>query len=373
MAEKKLPIVIDNYVKSECWTQLLLSIIQTSEHAPAWIASHIGIIGLDDMSCWYGNLSKIFSYRNALDVIDFEEVNIFDVQPESVVEFVHREIDDENYIVLELKHNNIDSNGYGIHEQLIFGYDDEKRIFYGSILNGYTGAFEEIPISYDKLALMYSDSYKHFKHPMNKNDFIFWSRNNFLISRLKLKKDYEPYGCEYDLIQNLVIEKDGKECNFVQFDKEMNIISEKRMYTGISCLIAAEHYLSKLWNDRHFVDKDTDIEYNDLFGSLTYNLSRNFYKLYEHRKIILDSVRWFYNKIEIDKFSNSSCAIEYEKCCNQMDSFTKMSLKLYKSRNWSVLSKLIKSFDGYYKKEYDVLERMINDMTDSWYIYKLSL
>ena len=129
MAEKKMPIVIDNYIKSECWTQLLLSIIQTSEHAPAWIASHIGIFGLDDMSCWYGNLSKIFSYRNTLDILNFEEVNIWDVTPDSVIEFLHEEIDKENYIVLELKHKANNKKGYWIHEQLIFGYDDNKKVF----------------------------------------------------------------------------------------------------------------------------------------------------------------------------------------------------------------------------------------------------
>lgn len=372
MAKKKLPIVIDNYVKSECWTQLLLSIIQTSEHAPAWIASHIGIIGLDDMSCWYGNLSKVFSYRDALDILNFEEVNIWSVSPYELIDFLHKEIDNGNYIILELKYNSTTGEDYWIHEQLIFGYDDDKRIFYGSVLSEQTGSFVEITITYDELIIIYSDSYEHFKNPCNKNDLIFWSRSNFLISRASLRKDYVPHGCEYDLIQNLVIEKDGKECSFVQYDGEMNILLEKRMFTGISCLIAAERYLRKLWDDRYFVDKDTDAEYNDLFGRLTFNLSKNFYKLYEHRNIILNSVKWFYEKTENGNTASLSCVAEYEKCCKEMERFSKMALKLCLSRDWNILSKLILSFSGYYKKEYAVVERMVYEMKDGWHDFKLS-
>lgn len=370
MAEKKLPIVIDNYVKSECWTQLLLSIIQTSEHAPAWIASHIGIIGLDDMSCWYGNLSKIFSYRDTLDILNFEEVNIWNVTPDSVIDFLHEEIDKENYIVLELKRKSNNKKGYWIHEQLIFGYDDDKKVFYGSILNNKTGSFIEISITYDELVATYSDSYEHFKNPCNKDDFIFWSRSNFLVSRISLRSDYVPHGCEYDLMQSIVIEADGKEYTSIQYDSDKNIISDRKMYTGVACLLAAEQYMDKLWNERHFVDKDTDIEYNDLFGRLSFKLAKDFYKLYEHRIIILNSLRWFYTATEVKDYSSSLNMAEYEQCCKDMEKFYNIALKFNRSRDWKVLEKLINVFKQHHKREFEVLNKLVEEIKDIWYCYK---
>lgn len=370
MAEKKLPIVINNYVKSECWTQLLLSIIQTSEHAPAWIASHIGIIGLDDMSCWYGNLSKIFSYRDTLDILNFEEVNIWNIPPDNIVDFLHDEINKENYIVLELKHIVNEAKEYQIHEQLIFGYDDDKQVFYGSVLNSKTGSFIEISITYDDLISIYSDSYEHFKDPCNKDDFIFWSRSNFLISRINLRKDYLPHGCEYDLLQNIIIEADGKEHTSIQYDSEKNVVLERKMYNGVACLLAAEQYLDRLWNERHFVDKDTDVEYNDLFGRLSFKLAKDFYKLYEHRRLILDSLRWFYSTTGVIEPSDSSNIVKYEQCCKEMEKYYNIALKFNRSRDWELLSHLKESFSVQYKKEHEVLNSLVSEIKDIWYINK---
>ena len=371
MIKKKLPIVIDNYVKSECWTNLLLSIIQTSEYASAWIASHLGIIGVDDMKCWYGNLSKIFSYRDCLDILNFEEVNIWSVPTDSVVEFIRKEINKENYIVVELKHeDSATEKGYWIHEQLIFGYDDEKRELYGSVLNNQTGSFIEISITYDDFISTYRNSYEHFKDPGNKDDFIYWSRSNFLISRISLRKDYFPHGCEYDFLQNLIIEADGKVYTSTQYDSEKNVVSERKMYNGAACLLAGEQYMEVLWHDRHFVDKDTDIEYNDLFGRLSFKLAKDIYKLYEHRKIILDSLHWFYTITGVTDPLDSPNYIEYEQCCKDMEIYYTVALKFNHLRDWEVLRSLKECFPSQYKKEHRVLNNLVREIKDIWYTDK---
>ena len=369
MAEKKLPIVIDNYIRSECWTQILFSIIQTSENAPAWIASHIGIIGAEDMGCWYGNLSKIFSYRNALDILNVEEVNIWNVKPEKIVDFLLGEIDDDNYIVVELKRRADNDKGYQIHEQLIFGYDDEMQLFYGSIL-GENGIFKEITISFDEMYLLYQESYHHFQDPANKEEFIYWSRSNFLITRMCLRNDYRPQGCTYDFLQNMVIEADGKEHITLQYDGNKNIMLEKRMYSGVACLLAAEKRMDALLHDRHFIDKDTDIEYNDLFGQLAFKLAKDFYKLYEHRKIILQSLYWFYEITGVQSHQNSPHVKAYEKCCKEMDKYYSLALKFRHSRDWNVLVHLRDAFSHQYKKEHAALDALVGECKDIWYTSK---
>ena len=181
----------------------------------------------------YGNLSKIFSYRNALDILNFEEVSIWNIKPENIVEYLKSEIDADNYMIVELKHESDDKQKYWIHEQLIFGYDDEQQALFGSVLDNKKGKFVEISISYNEMNDLYSNSYEHFKDPQNINDFIYWSRSNFLISRVRLKKDYIPQGCEYDLLQNIVIEADGKEFTSVQYDSNRNTLFDKATYSGI--------------------------------------------------------------------------------------------------------------------------------------------
>ena len=52
--EKKLPIVFDAAIISECWTFAKLAIIQTTEHAESWLASHLSlyvdILNLNDLN-----------------------------------------------------------------------------------------------------------------------------------------------------------------------------------------------------------------------------------------------------------------------------------------------------------------------------------
>lgn len=305
MKKKKLPIVIDNYVKTECWTQLLLSIIQTGEYASAWIAAHIGIFGIEDLSCWYGNTTKTFSYRNALDILNFNEVDFLSIHPKDIITFLHNEIDNgnyvvlDNYVVLELIEEYETQNFTYIHEFLIFGYDDEKKLFYTSVFKKAINRFVEETITYDKMQGLYSNSFRHFGDPANAESFIYWSRNNYLISRVSLRDDYIPDGCEYDFLQNLIIEMNGAECTSVQYDNNRNVLLQERQYIGISCLIAAEKRLSVLLNDRHFIEKDTDIVYNDLLGRLANKLAADFYKLYEHRLIIMKSLYWFYSSTSV--------------------------------------------------------------------------
>ena len=367
MAQKKLPIVIDNYVKSECWTQILLSIIQTSKAAPAWIAAHIGIIGTEEMDYNYGNLSKIFSYRNALDILNFEEVSIWNIKPENIVEYLKSEIDADNYMIVELKHESDDKQKYWIHEQLIFGHDDEQQALFGSVLDNKKGKFVEISISYNEMKDLYSNSYEHFKDPQNINDFIYWSRSNFLISRVRLKKDYVPQGCEYDLLQNIVIEADGKEFTSVQYDSNRNILSHKTTYSGIACLIAAEKRIEKLLQDRYFIEKDTDIEYNDLFGQLAKKLAKDLYKLYEHRKMILDSLYWFYSVTKVINPEDSLCIKKYAICCENVAVYYNVAQKFVYTRDWHVLEHLKNIFSAQYKNEHKALNELVLEMKNVWY------
>ena len=374
MAKKILPIVTkDNHVKSECWTNLILSIIQTSEHYQAWLASHIGIFGTDDNSCWYGNLSKIFSYRDSFDILNFEEVNIWSVPPENIISFLHNELDQENYVILEFKHIvNQNDNAYWIHEQLIFGYDDERKVFFGSSTNSDTGAHIDLQFTYDELKTIYSCSYEHFKSPSNKEDFIFWSRSNFLITRINLRKDYTPQGSEYSFIQNLIIEKDGKEYTSIQYDDNFNIIMQQKMYSGVACLIGAKKYIDRLWNEKHFIDQDTDIQYNDLFGRVSLKLAKDFYKLYEHRIIILHLLKWFYTKTNIVDFGSSIAVKEYELCCHDMNVYYQTALKFSVSRDWNVLKHLIEIFSTHYSTEYNTLGKLVIEMKEIWHKFKLN-
>lgn len=371
MPEKRLPIVIDNYVKSECWTQLLLSVIQTSPHAPMWIAAHIGIIGSENMHFWYGNLSKVFSFRNALDILHFEEVLPRSVPPERIVDFLREEINRDNYIVVELKRPSGNEKGYWIHEQLIFGYSDTDRVFYGSALDNKTGSFVEIRISYETLLSYYFDSYTYFQAPENKSEYIYWSRSNFLISRMRLREDYVPHGWVYDMLQNIVIEADGKAYTAVQYDGDRNVIGENKMYTGAACILAAEQHMEKFLHDRHFIEKDTDIEYNDLFGQLAYHLAKGFYKLYEHRKMILDSLRCLYTLAEIPAYNAEGNVAEYAQCCKDMDIFYKKALKFHKLRDWSILEELKQNFSGQYKKEHRILNQLVLEIKDIWHSSQL--
>lgn len=364
--KKVLPYVVDAKVKTECWTQVLLSIIQTSEYASAWIASHFQMFTGKDLSPYYGNVYKQFDYRDATDILDFNEVDIFSIAPKSIVPWIINEINNNNYILIQLKYNA--GNTYRLHETLLYGFDTDNQTFFTTVINNNTQKIEASEISFNELILKYSDIYEHLKNKETKDEFTFIYNRNYPITKIVLRRDYSPCGCEYNFIRRMIEEFYGKCYKIQEIGPGEIATEENNSFSGICCLLAARNKINNIINDRIYIEQDTDIIYNDLFDEIAEILSKDLYKIYEFRCINFESLKWFFESVKnYENTSYMSLVEEYSSCCTSMRSIYQLAMKFRKKRNWNILESLLKKIETQYAYEYSVLEKMLPVMSDLWY------
>lgn len=365
---KKLPIKIDSLVKTECWTQYLLSIVQTSELSDAWVASHFQLCGIDDGGAWYGTSSKILSYKDALDIINYEDVCIWTITPERIIPWIIEEINRDNYILVELMFKN--GSSHRIHEMLLYGYDINEGCFFTPIINNNTQEIEETKIPFDQVLLMYKNLYLHFTNDANKDELISSLRCNYLISRISLRKDYKADGALYDFWRLLDSYLNGEIYDASQINSNFEIIKNKKIYCGISTMLSVIEEMDKIISERKFIEHDTDVIYNDLFGRVSDKLSRDIYKIYEHKKILLSSIIWFYSNMNTVTQESKELVEKFRKCCNSMKSYYKIAMKFQKKRDWDILIDLLPKFKLQYSTEYELLNQISNDVKECLYTQK---
>lgn len=73
---KKLPIKIDSYVMSECWTYYKFAIIQTHPNYLEWLAGHMGLFFAVNCNCFFGDKCYRFPMEYFNDILQFEEINV---------------------------------------------------------------------------------------------------------------------------------------------------------------------------------------------------------------------------------------------------------------------------------------------------------
>ena len=98
-ADKKLPIVLDAAIISECWTFAKLAVIQTSKYAEAWLASHLNL----HRTGWYSYFGDCQSAYDPIyyeDILTIREIDLFSMDGNQLVEAIKRNIDKKRYALL---------------------------------------------------------------------------------------------------------------------------------------------------------------------------------------------------------------------------------------------------------------------------------
>lgn len=314
---KKLPIKLDSYVMTECWTFYKLAIIQTHPNYLEWIAGHMGLVMSDDYNTMYGNASGRLGMEYYNDILQFEEINILNFSKKRIVDVIKNEIDNGNYVIFDCNYNglygNVEANTHDIHETLIYGYEDEKHIAYTArVVNG---KFVEAEFPYDDIEKGYSMTLKWF---LEKPKEIYYRRSWFYpVTRIKLKDNLYCIDPLFNLIQKLDNEYAGCKCEKTYLNDAGN--AETRTYYYGASIIEAIYDLCNYATENG----------TEFFDERCGRVAGAYVKLYEHSNMILDSVKWAYLKMNVN---DATAEQVYKAYSDVVELFQKLYLLCYKYR-----------------------------------------
>ncbi len=313
----KLPIKIDSYVMSECWTFYEMAIIQTHPNCLDWLSGHMGLIMFDDYNVIYGNERGRFGMEYYSDILQCEEIDISAFKKGQIIEIIRKEIDAGNYVILDCNYNGLygkaEPNTHDIHEELIYGYDDNKKVMYATWLSD--SRFEEYEFSYEDILKGYELTLRWF---LERPEEIYYRRAWFYpLTRITLRKDLHCIDPLYKFIVKLEDEYSGGKCvkNHIN---DVGVEETVIHYCGIAIIQRILNLCNNAIN--------TDIE---LYNKMSGKVAVAYVKMHEHCRIILDCVRWSYNKMNI----NSMYAEElYNQYSDLVEQFQLLYLLCYKYR-----------------------------------------
>lgn len=346
---KKLPIVLDAAIISECWTFAKLAIIQTTEYANAWLASHMNLY-VNMINAYFGDYQSFHDPIYYEDILTIHEIDIFNLNENQLTELIKQNIDNQKYILIYTDWNFTGDGVPRFHEILIYGYNDIKKVFYAPTLTN--RKFTETEISYKHIKDSLPVLINHLK--LNK-----WKRlglsitYQLLLSSISTREDYSPDRCAYTALKKIKDEINGKQIKLEELNENLDICNERINYTGISCLHSLLKTLQRMINLE---------ELPNWYQGLTSMLK----KIHEHRELIHLSMNYIVRKWDIDKPEIFQLVAQYQIYCERTKKWYLMALKYELVQNCSLLERIAYEVPIAYKEEKAVLQSFDSFCT-AWY------
>jgi hypothetical protein len=273
-----LPIDIDATIKAECWTFYKTCILETTTRGRNWLATHLNAYLDGSFNVLFGDGRNMYPYDYFESALNFESVNINNIKPARIVEYIKNLLTKNNYIVVDCNLARISLSGDGrfyTHEVLIYGFDDVNKVFYSPLLDNTTGKPEILQISYDRFEASYQDIRNRY---LRDPDTRFWRSYcwNYPITKIKPKKlnpctDNLIFGC----LKKLEMEFDVECREYTRYNDKNEVIHKWNHYNGIGCLLGLEHVIKITIKGEY-----------DLTNS-TPDLTLSLLRLFEHRLNII--------------------------------------------------------------------------------------
>ncbi len=345
---KKLPIVLPPDIVSECWTIYKMAVIQTHPNVEEWLASKkLDVFLYGKNRPFFGEFGECgamypLSYFN--DILQCHEVTI--ANPGDIVEVVEREIDQGHYLVVDLNfttlmHDTAHEAPY-IHEILIYGYDEERKVFY------YGGA-EEDELAYDVFLENFTSVWELYRG----DDKRRYTRRlwHFPVTSISLRLDYHNDNACFDLLRKIEREWKVGTSTETRYTATGDIEEQSTYHTGIYALLFLRDQLTGMLEQS---PSDQDC----------YNAMLTILKLCEHRALLLRSMAWFINRNGLLEREDSAEPIRaayerYSRCVDEMTITRLNFLKYLETKNAATLQKVIDRLHVQYTLEYGALEQFL--------------
>lgn len=341
--EKRLPIVTQKTaVVTECWTFARMAIIQTSTFAVDWLASHMNLFMTETSHIYFGENFRQFRPSYYEDILDTEHIDIFSVDRKDVIAKIKQQIDSNKYVLLSTVWYFDENNVPLIHESLIYGYSDEKKMFYITMLKD--RAFIETTMLFSWIEDNFEIVKNHWcsrggRHMVN-------YCINFMTPwvNYSLKKTYDTHNAVYMALDKIDKERCGRKIMASSLSEKMTIADTVVYYTGIACLDGLSNAINRICQN--------------LPGY--YDIIKIIKVLLEHRKLILLSMRYVKEKLSLKKeFDN--IILNYEDCCGYIEKWCNMAIKYDLTKDKTLLLRINCEIAQIYLKEKNSINVFYNN------------
>lgn len=349
--EKILPVELDTKLKIECWTYYKLSIIQTLPNHMNWLSSHMDIYaGEMGEGVYFGN-QKPHLPNYYSDILHIEEIDLYDVATERIVDRIKSEIDNDFYYVLFLR----DANGFS-HEAFIYGYSDKHDVFYTISMNE-NKQFYSHEISYRELSNGYRNDYNYYID----NPDLYYHRHDFgyVMSRIKPEMKYINKNYAEEYLEKICFEVYGTRTDICDCS-EFNVFSKtSSYYTGVACLVYLYEKISQLSNNNGNASDDYLIV-----------IKKNMFKLYEHRRLNLEAMIWYETQWNIADADILNAREQYAEACGDMHTTCMLFLKYMLTRDCELLNNISEKIRNQYTNEKIILGSYVLKIRE-WYTHNV--
>lgn len=338
---KKLPVVLNTYIIAECWTHYKLAIIQASQFADSWLASHLDVITNNKLRTSFGTTAGPYEMGYYSNIVTSEEIPLWETPPERIIDTINDCIRDNKYIQLFVANRNcFDFDHFKYHEIFIYGFDEVNRYFFASTVN--KGRFVETLVPFDELKERYEMFHEFCKR--NVEIITFYRNYQYPITKLSLNKNYDNKNDIYNFLRKVDRESISKEFNISEYDENKKELFNYSLYKGLGCLVA----LSNSINNGIEVGYMEEID--------LHNARDTACKLLNHRNIIMHSMEWVKSVIG----SNADTDQVVEQYRTARNNFEIIESLLCKYANWKyrkpeLLQKIGLRIEEQYKDEKQIL------------------
>ena len=322
-----------------------MSIIQTLPNYQNWLYSHMNIYYDPSRGeTFFGSSFNPEQPAYFSDIIDIEELEFYKIDPECIISFTKRQIEDGYYFVIMIKGSN-----EVFHELFIFGYDDELMIF-NTILLTEHGEFDKNYISYNDLRVGFQEALNSFKY--NPSSYYFNRSFCFLMSRIKPSSRYDTKNYAAEYFGKMCNEAYGTRVIFQCSDRDETYLTAQNYYTGISGVLILKELINNISRDSNNLELK--------------RLRRSFFKLYEHRLMILSAMIWYEKEWRIWNNEIIGLRDRYSKCCDEMHKLCMLVLKLEQTSERSLIDRIVIKISEQYYNEKVILDRYVVIIRE-WY------
>ena len=336
---KKLNIFIDKQYFNDCWSFEYFCIIDSNPNYRNWKFFNYNFITTNyDNDLVYGFNGAIYDFQSKFkEVLNITHYQYFEVKTNRIIQFIKESLNNDNYIILMLLSK--DNNMY--HEILIYGYDDEKKVFYSPVY--FNKTIKEKEITFKNI----EQSYKHTILNIN----IVYERHTY-------KFDY------FSPISQLVLRK-----NISLNDININSLYMLLKRTLNNCNVSGKIY---------YLQNFKSTFYNGLLGVVnailkefdlykyknkrTYNFEKNIKSFITYRKMFYDAIVMYKNNFKLkiplyDKLEDTFNNLE-----NCMLILIKANFKYNNSTIIDIRTKMIDIF----RKDYQYVNELCNTIEKSF-------
>lgn len=286
----KLPININSNHISECWTFYKCCILDTYLEGNKWKAINMEIY-LDGNNAFWGEGNSFYPLEHYDAILKITPASLRRVSEKNIVSFVERTIKSGSYVIMDCNISKISfssDDSFHIHEILIYGYDDEARVFFSPLLDNNSGKYIVVEIPYEKIILAYLDVRKRYiqdsAYRYSRRYYYFYPLTKIRPQQIKLNK----YEFLFSIIRKINDEIRNEKYTIEKMDENGAIIQARYIYKGLGCVTRIKNVLECFLNA-------PDEQKNNI------DLTQTLLKIYEHKDNLLLGISIALNEISNDQ------------------------------------------------------------------------